>query len=443
MSTKLDRVELRSRRDRETVFNNLGYLIDLDLLRGCFDNLDGNKAVGIDGITKEEYGKNLAENLRQLLLKIRRGDYHPQAMRIVEIPKTSGGKRPLAISCFEDKIVQEAVKRIVERIYEPLFVEYSHGFRPGRDCHTALVALGNHLWSYDSKAVLEIDLQRYFNMIPHEPLIKMLRAKISDERFMRLIIKLLKAPILNEDGKTEQNEIGSPQGSILSPLLSNIYLHHVLDTWFGWINARQFGRRMRMVRYADDAVFTSFHVKQAERFRTLLAKRLNEYGIKLNEEKTAVLLSGEHEAKRHAELGLRMPSFTFLGFLHVWGSSWSHKKGKRFWRVKRRTCPKRFRNKLAEMKSFIRANRHEKDLIERVKRATQGYLNYFAITDNQKRIRQFVYEVRGMLFKYLNRRSQRCSYDWDQFTVLLQEHKFPEARILRKPFFGPRPMVCR
>lgn len=406
------------------------------MLRECFGRLDGTKAVGIDGINKEEYGKNLNKNLEQLVLKIRRGSYHPQPSRIVEIPKVSGGNRPLAISCFEDKIIQEAVKRIVERIYEPLFVENSHGFRPGRDCHTALAALGKHLGQQDCGAVLEIDLQKYFNTIPHEPLIRMLKAKISDERFLHLIIKLLKAPILDVSGKARRNEIGSPQGSILSPVISNIYLHHVLDTWFDRQIIMQHLGNAHMIRYADDAVFTFCSMRDAERFRAQLVSRLTEYEIRIHEGKTAVMLSGKREAERHDKLGLRMPNFTFLGFLHVWGISVNNKTGKSFWRVKRRTCPKRFKAKLAEMKLFIRKNRHEKDLLLRAKRATQGYLNYFAITDNRKRIFQFIHEVERLLFKYLNRRSQRHSFEWTRFHQILKNVNFPEGRILKKPFFA-------
>lgn len=435
LATKLDRVERRSRLDPGTVFNNLGYLIDLELLRGCYNDLDGTKAVGIDGISKQAYGKNLESKLQELLLKIRRGSYHPQASRIVEIPKASGGKRPLAIACFEDKIVQEAVKRIVERIFEPLFVDSSYGFRPGRNCHQALAALNDHLELGECGAVLEIDLEKYFNTIPHEPLEKMLRAKISDKRFLYLILKLLKSPILNAEGRAERNKIGSPQGSIISPVISNVYLHYVLDTWFDWLNSSEYGGSARMVRYADDATFTFRNVIDAERFRSQLEARLSEYGIKLNEGKTAVLPSGRREAERHATLGLRMPSFTFLGFLHVWGASENKKTGKRFWRVKRRTCPTRFKKKLSEIKDHIRKHRHQKDLIQHVKRVVQGHLNYFAITDNSKRISAFTCEVKRMLFKWLNRRSQRRSFDWDQFGQLLKKLAFPEARILHRPFF--------
>jgi RNA-directed DNA polymerase len=437
--TKLDRIEQRSRRDRGAVFNNLGHQISLDLLEACFHSLDGSKAVGIDNVTKEQYEQNLEENLRKLLIKIRRGSYHPKASRIVEIPKSDGSRRPLAIACFEDKIVQEAVRRIVEAIYEPVFLECSHGFRPGRGCHTALIALDKRLWGQSCGAVLEIDLRKYFNTIPHEPLIEILKAKITDRRFLYLIIKLLKAPTLNETGVAVRNEVGSPQGSILSPAIANIYLHHVLDTWFSWINESQLGGSAHMVRYADDAVFNFRSIAQAEQFRVLLEKRLAEYGISLNEAKTKVLISGQREAARCKRLKLQMPTFTFLGFLHVWGISVNRKTGKEFWRVKRRTCPKRFKKKLSEIKVDIRKNRHKKDLIARVVRVTRGYLNYFAVNDNGKRITQFIQEVRRLLFKYLNRRSQRRSFTWSQFKEVLRKEGFPEARILRNLFFVSKP----
>jgi RNA-directed DNA polymerase len=179
LQTKLDRIEDRSRRDRKTVFNNLGHVIDKDMLRRCFHELDGSKAVGIDGVTKEQYGKNLEGNLDRLLANIRRGSYHPKPSRIHEIPKTDGTMRPLAISCFEDKIVQESVRQIVEKIYEPLFLNCSHGFRPDKGCQTALVALNKHLVSPICGGVLEIDLRKYFNTIPHEPLIRMLKRRKS------------------------------------------------------------------------------------------------------------------------------------------------------------------------------------------------------------------------------------------------------------------------
>jgi RNA-directed DNA polymerase len=222
LRTKLERVMQRSKQDGRAKFNNLGHIIDTKLLRQCFQDLDGSKAVGIDKVTKEDYGKKLNENLQDLLLRIRRGAYHPKASRIVEIPKADGSLRPLAISCTEDKIVQAAAKRIIESIYEPLFTNDSHGFRPKRGCHTALIALRKALMNSTCGAVLEIDLKKFFNTIPHAHLEMMMRHKIKDEKFLYLLLKLLKAPTLDNDGKIVSNEIGSPQRSLPSDLCERL-----------------------------------------------------------------------------------------------------------------------------------------------------------------------------------------------------------------------------
>lgn len=438
LPTKLDRIEARSRQDSKTVFNNLGHVIDLDLLRRCFHSLDGSKALGIDGLTKEKYKENLEKNLQDLLARIRRKAYHPNASRIVEIEKSDGGKRPLAISCFEDKLVQEVVKRIVENIFEPIFLDCSHGFRPKRGCQTALVALNKHLMNRSCGAVLEIDLQKYFNTIPHEPLIRMLRLKIADEKFLQLIIRLLKAPSLDLNGTPVRNEIGSPQGSILSPVLANIYLHYVLDLWFTFINRKQFGNGGQMVRYADDAVFTFGSLSQAESFRSVLESRLNQFGISLNAGKTKAIVNGQGAATDLAKRGERVPTFTFLGFLHVWGKSWNRKLGIEFWRVKRRTCPIRFRKKLSSINQFIKSHRHEGNLIVRVRRIVIGYLNYFAINDNKRRVEQLVYQVARLLYKWWNRRSQKRSLTWVKFRKLLKKSKFPQTVLIRNLFFASK-----
>jgi len=447
LHTKLERIEKRSRADRDAMFNNLGHLINLEMLRRCFHSLDGSKAVGADGMTKEKYERNLEPNLERLLAGIRRGSYHPQPARLVEIAKSDGTMRPLAISCFEDKIVQEATRSVLERIYEPIFLDCSHGFRPKRSCQTALVALDAQLKWQASGAVLEIDLQKCFNTIPHAPLIEWLRLKIADNRFLHLIIKQLKAPILNAEGKPERSEIGSPQGSILSPLLANVYLHYVIDTWFTWVNGAYFDGAANLVRYADDGVFTFKSMAAAERFLSSLRKRLEKYGIRLHEGKTKVIVSGSREAALRNMRGEQMPSFTFLGFTHYWGKAWNRKLRLEFWRVKRRTCSIRFRKKLLAIKEFIRANRQKKDLMTRVLRILRGYLNYFAVNDNSKRVSQFNNEVRRMLFKYLNRRSQRCSMDWQEFRNIVKKIGYPENVKLRNLFFisntsGTKPGGC-
>jgi len=436
LTTKLDRIEQRSKQNPQEVFNNVGHVIDKNLLRICFYSLNGKKAVGIDGVTKKQYEEGLEERLEDLLTRIRRGAYRPKAARIVEIPKTDGTKRPLAISCTEDKLVQDAVRRILERIYEPIFLDSSHGFRRRRGCDTALVALDKALGNWrDCGAVLEIDLRRYFNSISHENLIRILRSKITDERFIRLVINLLKTPTQTEDGP-KMNERGSPQGSIASPWLANIYLHYVLDLWFEKINKEQYGGRAQMVRYVDDGVFVLPSLRDAENLRAQLAQRLAQFGIELHEGKTRLMRAGKREASWHAMTGRgRLPSFTFLGFIHVWGRARNRRTGHIFWRIKRQTDPQRFRKKVAEMREAIKKHRHDRMLLHRVSQIVRGYLNYFGINDNGWRCKRFKDEVLQILYRELNRRSQKRGVTWCKLKKALKRVDYPFNIHLKSLFF--------
>ncbi len=261
--TKLERLSERAENRKETVFNNLGHLIDRDLLKQMYYRIDGNKAIGMDGIHKEIYGRQLDENIDNLIKSIRRGTYRPKPARLVEIPKEDGSTRPLAISCFEDKLVQMAVSEILTRIYEPLFLPCSFGYRPGRSCHDALCALMEQAYPCWNGAIAEIDIQKYFNSIPHVELKEILKKKISDERFLRLIDKLATTPICDK-GNVVANTIGCPQGSIISPILANIYLHEVIDCWFEEIKSKHLRGSAHEVRYADDMVFVFEKVDDAE-----------------------------------------------------------------------------------------------------------------------------------------------------------------------------------
>lgn len=414
LNTKLDRIEQRSRKYPDAIFNNLGHAIDLDLLRTCFYSLDAKKAVGVDGITKKQYERKLETNLLELLKKIRDGSYYPKPSRGVEIPKADGSKRPLAISCTEDKTVQEAVRSILERIYELHFLDCSFGFRPGRNAHQALANLDKRLLKESCRVAVDIDLKQYFNTIPHKPLGKILQKKVRDRRLLYLIIKLLKAPTLTKDGKLQRNEVGSPQGSILSPLLANIYLHYVLDEWFALINKEYLKGTAHMVRYADDVLFTLGREEDASRFHKGLINRLQAFGLSVNEAKTRIIPCGSKVARAYAESGKKMPTFTFLGFMHVWGQSMNRKRNEIFWRMKRQTDPRRYHKKLAEIKHHLMKYRHRKDLIPYTIAIVKGYMNYFAVNDNKRRISMFLQEVKRILFRALNRRSQKKSFNWDR-----------------------------
>ena len=251
-TTNLDRIGKRAKFRTDTVFSNIGYVVDLNLLRESYHQLDGKKAVGIDGVTKVSYGEKLEDNLQNLLARIRKNAYKPRASKLVEIPKEDGSTRPLAIACFEDKIVQQAVSKILTVIFEPQFLPCSYGYREGINGHEALRALMKHSNNNPDGVTVEIDIRKYFNSIPHINLQSILREKISDKRFLKLVEKLIRAPIL-VNGKAELNKIGCPVGSIISPILSNIYLHHVIDSWFSEISKKHLKGRAEEVRFADDS----------------------------------------------------------------------------------------------------------------------------------------------------------------------------------------------
>lgn len=343
--------------------------------------------------------------------------------------------RPLAIACLEDKIVQEACKRILERIYEPLFLPVSFGFRPGGNQHKALVALNGNLTSPHNGAVLDVDIKKAFDTIPHDHLEAMLRQKISDRRFLYLLMKLIKGEVIDPEGRVKRSTCGVPQGSILSPLLCNVFLHTVIDTWFETTNERFFLKRCSLVRYADDAVLTAPTVDDAERLRAMLDARLKSFGMLLHPEKTRVLSNGRAAAKASECGGPRPQGFTFLGFLHVWGRSRNCKTGKMFWRVKLRTCPQRYRAKLAAIAANLKRCRHDKGIVAKTVLVVRGYLNYFSINDNMDRVTKFVEAVRRLLFKWLNRRSQRRSMNWEEFQRLLEREDFPVPVLRHNLFF--------
>jgi group II intron reverse transcriptase/maturase len=306
-TTNLDRIGKRASFRKDTVFNNIGYIVDLDLLRESYRQLDGKKAVGIDGVTKASYGVELEDNLQDLLARIRRNAYKPKASRLVEIPKEDGSTRPLAIACFEDKIVQHSVSKILMAIFEPQFLPCSYGYREGINGHEALRALMKYSNQNSNGVTVEIDLRKYFNSIPHANLQGILREKISDKRFLKLVEKLIRAPTL-VNGKAELNKIGCPQWSICSPILSNIYLHHVIDSWFSKTSKTHMKGRADMVRFADDMVFVFQLKDDAERFYKALPKRLEKYGLKLHEDKSSMIQSGSMAAKEAEGRGERLPT---------------------------------------------------------------------------------------------------------------------------------------
>ena len=298
MGTDLKRIGEKARKAPDLVFNNLHHHIyDLDNLRACYDRLEAKKATGVDGVTKQEYGKHLDENLGDLSANLRRMAYRPEPKRRSYVPKPGSEKgRPLGISSFEDKIVEEAVKRVLEQIYETVFEDSSYGYRPERSPHQCLEELGKTIQQKWINQVVEADIRSFFDKVNQDWLIKFLRHRVGDERVIRLIVRMLKSGIM-EDGLVRASEQGTPQGSILSPLLSNIYLHYVLDVWFSRRVSKQCRGEAQLFRFADDFLACFQYEEDAKRFLERLRDRLEGFGLELAEEKTQRIEFGRHARK--------------------------------------------------------------------------------------------------------------------------------------------------
>jgi group II intron reverse transcriptase/maturase len=401
------------------------HIIDIPLLKTTFSQLKGNTAVGVDGMTKENYGQHVEENLNDLLTRIRRGTYRPKPARVVDIPQEDGSTRPLAISCWEDKLVQRAVNEILTSIYEPLFLPTSFGFRPGKNCHQALKALNHAVYRYYDGAVVEIDLRQCFDTIPHQGLLDCLKKKISDKRLIKLVGCLLKTPKLTDQGVVA-NEIGCPQGSILSPLLANIYLHDVIDTWFDTITREHHIKgSAELVRYCDDMVFIFQTRRDAERFYQVLPKRLAKYGLTLNTAKSQVIRSGMNAMKEAQAEGKRLATYHFLGFTCYWGKS---RKG--YWRLKFTSRRDRFTNKLKGLRRYLRENLNTPDtwgVLQTVARVVRGWINYHGISDNHRRVSAFIEYSKRLVYHWFNRRGSQRSMTWSRLKRLLQRLPFPRT----------------
>ncbi len=389
-------------KDLKAEFNNLFCHFTVGNLREAFRAQDGSKATGIHGITKLNYGKNLEANLEGLVTTLHRGTYRPLPKKGVSIPKADGRTRPIAISEFEDKLVEWVLAKILSAIYEPMFIRTSFGFRPRKSAHDAIKA--SYLSLKDNKRpfVVEIDLASFFDTLSHRRLIKLLEKRITDSRILSLISRFLTAGVLEQSGNLKVSETGTPQGSIMSPVLANVFLHYALDCWFLENYAKQGGI---IVRYADDAIFLFELGEEAENFRSQLKIHLNEFGLRLNEDKSGII----HFEKRQAK-----EVFHFLGFTFFW--SMDYKSRKRRLRVK--TAKSTLVKKTQAYQAWIKDNRGRKKLDELWRETAaklRGHYNYYGLCTNRPKLNHFFYAVKSSLFKWLNRRSQRRSFTWERF----------------------------
>jgi group II intron reverse transcriptase/maturase len=395
---------------------NLASAINEETLRAIHKGMDGKKAVGVDGVHKWEYQEHLEGNLEQLVERMKRGSYRPQPSRRTYIDKPgSTKKRPLGISSYEDKLVEKVVAQLLEIVYEPRFLDCSYGFRPERNCHQAIREVIGMIQHRKTSYVVEADIRSFFDTLDHEWLIRFLEHDIADKKFIGMIRKLLKAGIL-EDGELQVKEEGSPQGGGASAALANIYLHYVLDLWFEKVVKKQSRGEAHLIRYADDFVCCFQYKDEAERFYRALGERMEKFGLELAEEKTRILEFGRFATENRRTRGEGKPeTFSFLGFTFYC----SMDGRRRFYRVKVRTDRKKIISKLKKLNMWLKEHRHYrlKDIIGRLNQSLRGHYQYYGVTDNTKSLERFLDTVRKLLFKWLNRRSQRRSYTWEAFNT--------------------------
>jgi group II intron reverse transcriptase/maturase len=400
-----------SAKNPEIVFNNLFSHIKVENLRQAFQALDGTKAVGIDGISKQQYAMDLDSALKDLETRLHIGTYRPQAKREVLIPKSNGKSRPIAISSFEDKLVEYVIGKTLESVYDPIFIRNSFGFRPRKSQDDAIRANYNILKDNKRPFVVEIDLANFFNTVPHRKLMKILRKRINDRKLLALIARFLKVDILNQKGEMVATKVGTPQGSVMSPILSNIFLHYALDTWFIENYASQ---DAVIVRYADDAIFMFSKEQQAKDFLEDLRLRLAEYKLSVNEDKTAII----NFTKGKENI------FSFLGFTFFWNK----KKGWNKINLVIKTQKEKLGKKIQEFTEWIKLMRSRisrKEIWSITAAKLRGHYNYYGYYCNRGKLVLYYNSVIGDLFKWLNRRSQKKSYTWKQFQRLLSRESLP------------------
>lgn len=426
MDTRLARISTLSRENPKMVFTSVGHMIDKQLLMECHVKMDGKKAVGIDGITKEIYGENLDDNLNDLVDRLKRKAYKPKPARRVEIPKDNGKMRPLSIYCYEDKLVQQALKEILEAVFEPHFYDSMMGFRPGRNCHQALRKLNTMIERNRTSYVLDADVKGFFNHLDHDWIMKFIGSRIKDPNILRLVKRMLKAGIM-EDYQFEPTEEGSGQGSVCSPVIANIYMHYVLAWWFEERIKPNMKGYCDLIIYADDFVATFQYKSEAEEFYERLKRRMGYFGLSLEEEKSRLIEFGRFARDTRARKGMGKPeTFDFLGFTHYCSLS---RNGK--FRVKRKTSKKKFRKKLREVNQRIKDMRTWKlpEIIKKLNQILVGYYHYYGITDNSKSLGKFFFQIHKSLFYWLNRRSQKKSYSWAGFKAMLAEYPLAVPKI--------------
>ncbi len=424
----LDRIREAARRDKNLKFNNLMHHITPEVLQEAYQTLKRNAAPGIDGVTWQQYGTQLEESLSNLHERVQSGKYRAAPSKRIWLSKPDGRQRPIGIAILEDKIIQQAVVRILNQIYEEDFLGFSYGFRPGRSQHNALDALWVGITQRKVNWILDADIRSFFDTVDHEKLMEFLQHRIADQRVLRLIRKWLRAGIY-EEGQISKTSLGTPQGAVVSPILANIYLHYALDLWVqSWRKNRAKGDVI-MVRYADDFVVGFQHKSEAERFLQELVEQLAGYGLELHRDKTRLIEFGRFAATDRAKRGEGKPeTFDFLGFTHICAKT---RRSNRF-TIRRKTIAKRLRMKIQAVVEELMQRKHDPvpEQGEWLRSVISGHVNYYAVPGNKQAIDAYRNEaIKGWLRALRDRSQKARRLSWERF-IRIVNRWIPRARIV-------------
>jgi RNA-directed DNA polymerase len=428
-ATKLDLIAKLAYEDKQLKFTSLMHHLNPEYLLSCFDRLKQGKAPGIDYRTKESYSKEeIKQAIEQAVIDLKNRQYRPQPVKrtLIDKPGTTK-KRPLGIPTVIDKVIQLAVKDILEAIFEPNFLNCSYGYRPNRGAHQALKAVNHMIMQGKINWIIDADIKGFFDHLDHYWLMESLTQRIKDQRFKSLIWKFLKSGIVQQDQYQPTNQ-GSPQGGIISPVLANIYLHYVLDLWFEKAAKQQIKGDAKLVRYADDFVIGLQYQDQADKLKQLLKNRLNKFNLELSSEKTRIMEFGRFAARNREIQGKSKPAtFDFLGFTHYCSKT----RDGRF-KLGTMTARKNLNRSLTAMNQWLKTVRNLrklKDLWPILSSKLQGHYNYYGVSGNFERINWYYHRTRQMTYKWLNRRSHKPSFNWPNFQRYLDAYPLPRPKL--------------
>jgi len=420
--TSLRGIAEKATRNKTHRFRSLARLLTVHFLIWCWSFLNKKAASGVDKVSAKEYGANLNTNAENLVDRVKGKRYKAKLVRRQYIPKTNGKLRSLGIPVVDDKLLQTGVKVILEAIYEQDFLPCSYGYRPNRSAIDAVKDISNVLTKGRYNYIVEADIKGYFDNIDHNILLDMLTLRVDDKVFMGLIRKWLQAGILDTDGKVIHPDKGTPQGGIISPILANIYLHYALDMWFEYeVKPHCYGQAY-LCRYADDFICAFQYEWEAKRFYEMLGKRLALVNLQLAEDKTRIMYFSRFQNKDKTY-------FEFLGFEFRWGKS---RFGKTI--LKKRTSRKKLRKSIVDFALWCKENRHKRIsiLFQEINSKLRGYYNYYGLCGNYDLLNTFYYFAKRNLFKWLNRRSQKKSYNWQGFNDLMKRFRLEKPRIVER-----------